>query len=104
MRVFVGALIWIGNADGVEQFDRTSACDAATREVGRGQRLFNLKANRVERIERDHRLLEHEPDAAPAYAAHLRVAQLEKIASAELDLPGNDTAGRRHEPDDRQRC
>ena len=103
MRVLVDAPRGIRHADGLEQLERAAAGGGAAGEIVDGERLADLVADGVDGIQRDHRLLEHEADAAPADPAHRALVEPEEILAVERDAAAGDPARRHHEPDDRQR-
>ncbi len=49
------------------------------------QRLGDLIADREDRVERGHRLLEDEADAGAADRAHRALVEVEQVAAVELD-------------------
>ena len=57
--------------------------------------FHDLIANRVNRIERCHRLLENHRDVFAANLAHLLFRQGQKITAIEHDPPGQNLARRR---------
>ena len=102
VRVVVDAPRGRRDADLLEQRDRAArARGLAHREV-RANRLDDLAADRVERIERGERVLEHRADLAAADPAHLRVRQAVDAPAVEADLAAGDAARRVDEPDDRR--
>ena len=80
---------------------RARACRRAQRQVGL-DRLDQLPADRVQRIERRQRILEHRADLAPADPAHRLVRQVVDAPAGEPDLAAGDATGRVDEPDDRR--
>ena len=70
----------------------------------RQDRLDDLLADRVDRIERGHRLLEDHRHLAAAQAAALVGGEAEHVAALEQDRVGRDLAGRaRHQAHDGER-
>ena len=68
------------------------------------QRLFDLKADREDRVQRGHRLLEDHRDVAAADFAHLLVVEIEQRAAVEYDAAFRDFRGQaRQQPHDRER-
>ena len=63
-------------------------CVAARAAVMQRDDLADLPLDRVQRIERGHRLLEHHGDAGAAHLAQLRVGHLQHVAAAKQDLAG----------------
>jgi hypothetical protein len=57
-------------------------------------RLADLPADRVQRVERGHRLLEDHRDVIAADALHLALAELEQVPALEADRTADDTARR----------
>src|SRR5215218_10086974 len=67
-------------------------------------RLDDLCADRIDRVEARHRLLEDHRDLIAADALHLTLADLQEIAAAQLDGPALDRAlGVGDEAEDRER-
>src|SRR5678815_6058805 len=66
----------------------------------RDDRLLELRADGVERIERSERVLEHHADAAPAQPAQLFVRQVVDAAAFEAHFARGDAPGRLEQPDD----
>jgi hypothetical protein len=56
------------------------------------QRLHDLHADRQNRVERSHRLLEDHRDLVATHRAHLVVGEFEQIAAFEQDAPLGDAA------------
>jgi hypothetical protein len=68
------------------------------------QRFDDLRADREDRVERGHRLLENEANLGAANGAHVAFAQFEEIAAPiETDWAAVDLPRRLHEPQNRQR-
>ena len=72
----------------------------AHRQV-RADRLDQLAADRVQRIERGQRILEDGADLAPAHDAHRFVRQVVDAPAREADLAAGDAPRRVDQPDDR---
>ena len=70
----------------LEQRDRLRARLRRRERQVRAHRLDQLAADRVERVERGQRILEHGADLAPANPAHRLVRQVVDPAAAEPDL------------------
>ena len=69
-----------------------------------GDHLADLIADGVDRIERGHRLLEHDGDFPGANFVHLVRRQRNEVAALPQDLPAGDAAGRhRDQLQDRHR-
>ena len=62
-----------------------------------------LPADRPDGIESGRRLLEHEPDAAPAQAFLFARVERPHVAAREKHVSGDDADRRGHEVDDRER-
>jgi hypothetical protein len=78
----------VGDADLRQQFDGPLA-HGTTAEVGVvAQRLADLRADPVQRIEARHRVLEDHGDARAAHAAHLRFIERQQIGAVEIDAAG----------------
>ena len=65
--------------------------------------LGDLAADREDRVERGHRLLEYHPQTRTTHGPHLALGEPEEIAPLETHLPVDDPPGRRHEPHERER-
>ena len=91
------------NADRFEQLDgarpRGTAFDLVMDEKGLG----NLIADREDRVQRRHRLLEDERDLGAAHRAHLGLGERQQIASPETDAASGDSARRLDQPQNRHR-
>ena len=83
MRVIVDALVGIGDLHRAQQVDGAVPRLRSRREAVHGQRFGNVRADAHHRIERGHRLLEHEPDAGAAHAPHLAFGQRQQVAALE---------------------
>ena len=87
MRVLVEGRRRIGHLDHGEQFDRAGLRVArGHREVG-AQRLDDLKADRVHRVQRGHRLLEDRSDVFSAHVAQLGARQPGELTTIQPDAP-----------------
>ena len=73
------------------------------REAVHDQRLGDVLADAHDRVERGHRLLEHEADAGAAHLPHLLFGQRQQIAALKQNRAAGDAAGLLDEPDDRKR-
>ncbi len=85
MRIALQPGLRVGNADLGENFQRPRAGRRAGQAAVQQQDLADLLLDRVQRIERRHRLLEHDGDVVAAHLAHLALGQLQQIAAVELD-------------------
>jgi hypothetical protein len=81
-----------GHAHALEQPQRASARLVRREPQMQPQRFGNLPANRVQRVERRHRLLEHHADAPPAQCTQLRLVQRGQFAGIEADRSGDPCA------------
>ena len=79
------ASLRLRDADGVEQLDGAGARRPPRRATVDAQRLLDLAADREDRVERGHRLLEDEPDLGAADLLHLALAERHQVASVETD-------------------
>src|SRR6185369_4250375 len=68
----------------------------------REDRLLDLAADAVERVERSERVLEDHADAPAAHAAHRRRGQIVDAPALERYLAGGDSSGRLEQADDRK--
>ena len=104
VRVFMGALGGIGNADQFERFDDPVPRLAPGHRPMLDDSLANLVPDREHRVERGHGLLEDHGDAIATNSAHLGCGQLHQIAPFEHDL-ATDDAPRwiRHQAQQRER-
>ncbi len=74
----------------------------AARPVMEGDDLADLPLDRMQRIERRHRLLEHHGDGVAAHGAQFVIRHFEHVAAAEKDLAAwIARGGLRQETDDR---
>ena len=94
VRIGIDALCGIGQPDAIEQGDRFSARLRGGIFLVTPQRLGDLMADRVHRVERRHRLLEDHADAVAAQAAIIRIREPRELASFQLDAAGDERAVR----------
>ena len=92
VRVGVDAPRRCGDAGALEQLDRARARRAPVELLVQRQHLADLRADRVQRIERGHRLLEDHRDLAAAHGAQLRLAPGAQVAAVEEDAPARGRA------------
>ena len=91
VRIAVQPLLGSRNADERQQFERARARRGATAHLAMGaQRLGELVADPVERIERGHRLLEDHAELAAAIAVELARRQAEDLLAADLHRAGGE--------------
>ncbi len=83
----------IGDADFVEQLDHALACGHFEQPAMHREHLADLPLDRVQRIERGHRLLEDHRDLVAAHGANVVLGEREKIAALEQDLAGGMRSG-----------
>ena len=103
VRVVVHSRGGVRNPDRLEQLDRP-AVGVAPRHTAVDEQCFaNLIADREDRVERRHRLLEDERDLGAPDVAHLALGQRQQLAPLEGHRAADDPAGRLNEPHDRQR-
>ena len=89
VRIGVEPALGVADADEVEQLERARPRRRA--RTGRrcsSQDLADLPLDRVERVERGHRLLEHHGDVVAAHGAHLVLGGAHEVAALEQDLAG----------------
>jgi hypothetical protein len=67
------------------------------------ERLADLVADREQRIERGHRVLQDHGDALAAHAAHLGIRLVEQVLALEHHPPADDARRRRQQAQDGQR-
>ena len=67
------------------------------------QRLGDVRADPHHRIERRHRLLEHEADSRAANLPHRLFGKRQQVLALEKDLAAGDAARFLHQADDRKR-
>src|SRR5262245_7790732 len=89
VRVFIDALLGRGNSYVTQQLDGAGARLAAREPAVADQRLADLLADRVRRIERGHRLLKDHGKPIAAQVAHRCVGEIEKIVAVKADAAGN---------------
>ena len=80
MRIAVEPGLRIGNADLGQHFERAGARRGAGQAAVQQQNLADLLLDGVQRIERGHRLLEHDGDVVAAHLADVALAQAQQIA------------------------
>ncbi|MCM3755429.1 hypothetical protein M3665_26265, partial [Bacillus licheniformis] len=85
VRVAVDALLRLSDAGAREQRDRALARLHGRDAVVQHDRLADLRADRIQRVERRHRLLEDHRDVRAAQPAHLALALGDQILPGEAD-------------------
>ena len=103
MRIVVEAPLAVGNADELQELDRTPACRGLVEPLMDHQVLGDLLADGEHRVERGHGVLEDHSDPVPANLGHLLFGQREQVAVAEKHAPAADLPGWVDEPQDRER-
>ena len=83
MRILFEPARAVGDADELQQLQRTRLCLLVIHLEMNLERLHHLLADGEHRVERGHRLLEDHRDVAPADGAHLVFGQAEQVASLE---------------------
>jgi hypothetical protein len=86
VRIAVEARFRVGNPDLAEEIDGASPGRDFGEAAMQPQHLRHLLAHRVQRVERGHRLLEHDGDVVAANRAHLRFRRLQQVLALEQDL------------------
>ena len=76
MRIAVEPRLRIGNADLGQNFKRAGARRGTGQPAVQQQDLADLLLDGVQRIERGHRLLEHDGDVVAAHLPDVALAQL----------------------------
>src|SRR6185437_13244887 len=94
MRIFLGALLRLGNADETQHLDRLRHRGRVGEILMQPQRLADLPPDSQHWIERRHRLLEDHRDLVAAHIAHRRFVEHEEVAPVEPDASADDAAGR----------
>ena len=89
MRVGVDAPGGVGDLDHPEQLDRARARRRLGHALVGADRLDDLRAHAVERVQRGQRILEDHCDLVAAHLAQRLVVELEQVAPAEQDLPAD---------------
>src|ERR1700709_979428 len=101
MRILVEARFRRGNASFLQQPNGALlGVVTAHREVCQ-DRLDQLPADGVERIQRGQRVLENRADVTTPNLAHVLVRKVVDSTSVEPDLTGSDATGRVEQADDR---
>ena len=102
MRIGRKALRRIGNADLAQQFDDTPRQRRPFARTVKLENLADLPRDRLQRVERGHRLLEDHGDGGAADRAQAPLAAFQKILALEQGR-SRDLRARRQQPQDRQR-
>ena len=96
------ALLRVRDLDEPHELERPLLGRARPHVEVRAQRLDDLVAHGVDRVEGGHRLLEDDRDVVAADLAHLRLRHPDELAAAELRGPGGPPVGR-EQADERHR-
>ena len=92
MRIGIEALLGIPQAHQVQQLEGLSPRLGLAEAAMQDQRLADLARDRVQRVERGHRLLEDDADAAASHLAQRALVGAQQVAPAEADaaarMPG----------------
>ena len=94
VRVVVDAVLGVGQADQVEQFDGARPGGLLVHVRVRSQALDDLPADGVDRVERRGGLLEHHRDLVAADRAQLVGGLAEQLVVTKLGRPGDRRRGR----------
>src|SRR5262249_49991828 len=104
VRVFLHAPLGIRNVHDLQHLDGLVPGVAAAQPLVQPDRLGDLLADREDRVQRGHRLLEDHRDLFAADLAHLRGREVQEVAPVVYDLALHDPSGRlRDEPHDTER-
>src|SRR5262249_14457259 len=82
MRVVVDPRFRIRDPDLAQELDRARACGTLVELLVGSDRLDDLVADPVDRVQRGHRILKDHPDLVAAVVLHLGVRDIEQIGSA----------------------
>ena len=85
MRILLEPARAVGDADQLQQFERARARLLVGHLQVDQQRLHHLLADRQDRVERGHRLLEDHRDVAAADLAHLFRGEVEQVRPSNSD-------------------
>ena len=104
MRILLEAALGLGDADQAQQLDRAPHRRLPADAEMAPHPFGELRADRQQRVERGHRLLEDHRDLAAADRPDLILAERQQVAAGEVDA-ALDAAGRGwHEPEDGERA
>ena len=93
VRIGVEPACRIADADEVEQFERARPRAIAAQAFVQFENLADLPRDRVQRVERGHRLLEHHGDVVAAHLAHRILVGRDQVLSVEHHLAGGMVRG-----------
>jgi hypothetical protein len=100
VRIVIDAHFGAGDTHLLQEFDRPRLGLAGRQRQMGLDRLDQLAAHRIERIEAGQRILKNRADLRAADLAHLLVGQVVDAPSLESNLAGSDAARRLQQPDD----
>ena len=104
VRVFLGPLLRLGDLDEPQHLDGLVHRRGFRQILVQPDRLADLGADRHDRVQRGHRLLEDHRDLVAADVAHLGFAERHEILAVDLDRAADDASRRvRHQAQQRQR-
>ncbi len=101
VRILVDPPLRRRNADLAEEVERALARLPLAHVLVGADRLRELEAHCIERVERGQRVLEDHADLVAADPAHLLVGQVVDALAFKVDAAVGDPAGRLKKPDDR---
>src|SRR3954462_9594112 len=104
VRVFARPLLRLGNAHEAQHVDGLALRGRAAEALVQQQGFGDLLADRHDRVERSHRLLEDHGNFFAAQPLHRLLRKAEEIDAVELDAPPDDAPRRiGYEPHERER-
>src|SRR5262249_48509183 len=104
VRVVAHAALGVGDVNEPQHVDGAFECRASANSLVQADDLGNLVADRIDRIERRHRLLEDDSDLLAADVLHVLRAEWHEVLAAPEDLaPGDATGWHGNELEHRQR-
>ena len=104
VRVVVDPRLRVGQVNAAQQRDRLAPCLGPGPRAVRADRLDDLPADRLHRIQRGDRILEDHRDAAVAQLAHAGLARLHQVLAFETDAAASEAhAGLGQDAHQRQR-
>ena len=87
VRIAVEALFGVPQADFAQQLQRPGPRPLARKAPVQEQGLAHLPGDRVQRVQRGHRLLEDHGDAVAAHLPHDMLARAHQLPTVETDAP-----------------
>ncbi len=88
VRIAAKPAFWIGDADLAQQFEHAGAHDRSSKPLMQQQNLTDLFLDRVQRIERGHRLLKYDADVVAAHVPDFLLWHGQQLAAIEADRTG----------------